>query len=85
MAYGGNGVGVETGANPDIQADYMFPGDTDPFNWGTEEHKWILGTKKQLEMHPLTDDSSKRRTLSPSNRGTTTTSQWVWFGHAAAG
>ena len=35
MAYGGNGVGVETGANPDIQADYMFPGDTDPFNWGT--------------------------------------------------
>ena len=35
MAYGGDGVSAATGANLDIEADYMFPGDTDPFNWGT--------------------------------------------------
>ena len=35
MAYGGDGVDEANGANLDIQADYMFPGDTDPFNWGT--------------------------------------------------
>lgn len=32
MLYGGDGVA--TGVT-DIEADYMFPGDTDPFNWGT--------------------------------------------------
>jgi hypothetical protein len=32
MRYGGDGVNVGT---TDIDADYMFPGDTDPFNWGT--------------------------------------------------
>jgi len=36
MGYGGDGVNPSTGANLDIPADYMFPGDTDPFNWGTE-------------------------------------------------
>jgi len=35
MAYGGDGVSPSTGANLDIAADYMFPGDTDPYNWGT--------------------------------------------------
>ncbi|MDP4952392.1 MAG: T9SS C-terminal target domain-containing protein, partial [Flavobacteriales bacterium] len=35
MAYGGDGVNPNTGANLDIEADYMFPGSTDPFNWGT--------------------------------------------------
>jgi len=35
MAYGGDGVSAATGANLDIECDYMFPGDTDPFNWGT--------------------------------------------------
>ena len=35
MAYGGDGVSAATVANLDIEADYMFPGDTDPFNWGT--------------------------------------------------
>ena len=35
MAYGGDGVSAATGANLDIEADYMFPGDTDPFNCGT--------------------------------------------------
>ncbi len=35
MAYGGNALTEASGANLDIAADYMFPGDTDPFNWGT--------------------------------------------------
>ena len=35
MAYGGDGVSPATGANLEIPADYMFPGDTDPYNWGT--------------------------------------------------
>ncbi|NQX90758.1 MAG: T9SS C-terminal target domain-containing protein, partial [Flavobacteriales bacterium] len=35
MAYGGDGVNPNTGADLSIEADYMFPGETDPFNWGT--------------------------------------------------
>ena len=35
MAYGGDGVNPNTGANLDVEADYMFPGETDPFQWGT--------------------------------------------------
>ncbi|MGC6533887.1 MAG: T9SS C-terminal target domain-containing protein, partial [Flavobacteriales bacterium] len=36
MAYGGDGLNPFTGADLSVPADYMFPGDTDPFNWGTE-------------------------------------------------
>ncbi|MFT4879030.1 MAG: hypothetical protein ACJAU0_000238 [Flavobacteriales bacterium] len=32
MVYGGDGVNVGT---TEIEADYMFPGDTDPLNWST--------------------------------------------------
>mgnify|MGYP002640190677 CR=1 FL=1 len=35
MLYGGNGH-AESGGNPDFQARFMFPGDSDPCNWGTE-------------------------------------------------
>ena len=35
MAYGGDGLSAGSGANLDIPADYMFPGDTDPYQWGT--------------------------------------------------
>ncbi len=35
MAYGGDGLTAATGANLEIPADYMFPGDTDPNKWGT--------------------------------------------------
>ncbi|MCB0762534.1 MAG: T9SS C-terminal target domain-containing protein, partial [Flavobacteriales bacterium] len=35
MAYGGDGYNPNVGANLDIPADYMFPGDTDPLKWGT--------------------------------------------------
>ncbi len=34
MLYGGTGVADSPGAT-EIEADYMFPSDTDPFNWGT--------------------------------------------------
>ena len=36
MAYGGDGLNAGTGADLEIPADYMFPGDTDPYQWGTE-------------------------------------------------
>lgn len=32
MLYGGDGVNIGT---IDVEADYMFPGETDPINWGT--------------------------------------------------
>ena len=35
MAYGGDGVSAATGANLDVNARYMFPGDSDPLNFGT--------------------------------------------------
>ncbi|MDA0904069.1 MAG: T9SS C-terminal target domain-containing protein, partial [Bacteroidetes bacterium] len=35
MAYGGDGLNASTGADLAIPADYMFPGDTDPYQWGT--------------------------------------------------
>ncbi len=35
MAYGGNALAPGSGANLDIPADYMFPGDTDPSFFGT--------------------------------------------------
>ncbi|MDE0745950.1 MAG: T9SS C-terminal target domain-containing protein, partial [SAR202 cluster bacterium] len=35
MAYGGDGINASTGAQLNISADYMFPSDTDPYNWGT--------------------------------------------------
>jgi hypothetical protein len=34
MLYGGNGVA--TGVIPGLEADYMFPGDSDSLNWGTK-------------------------------------------------
>jgi hypothetical protein len=35
MAYGGNALLPSSGADLDIPADYMFPGDTDPYHFGT--------------------------------------------------
>ena len=36
MSYGGDGISVSTGTNLEIPADYMFPGETDPYRWGTQ-------------------------------------------------
>lgn len=33
--YGGSGYISDPQANPNIKADFMFPGDTDPLGWGT--------------------------------------------------
>ena len=60
MAYGGNGLTPASGANPDIQADYMFPGDTDPFNWGTggvDVDPWDEETRK---IPPIVDSFRQR-------------------------
>ncbi len=35
MAYGGNALTPSSGANLSIEADFMFPGDTDPYHFGT--------------------------------------------------
>ncbi|MEY3398538.1 MAG: hypothetical protein RL220_1132, partial [Bacteroidota bacterium] len=35
MGYGGNALTEISGANMNIAADYMFPGDSDPLHWGT--------------------------------------------------
>jgi len=35
MAYGGNALTPSSGADLSIPADYMFPGDTDPYHFGT--------------------------------------------------
>ena len=35
MVYGGNAHPINEGTLVDINADFMFPGDTDPCNWGT--------------------------------------------------
>ena len=35
MCYGGDGYKAENGANKDIQADFMFPGNSDIWGWGT--------------------------------------------------
>lgn len=35
MAYGGDGFTTSSGADLGQPADYMFPGTTDPFHWGT--------------------------------------------------
>lgn len=43
MAYGGDGLTAASGAMLDVPADYMFPDDTDPINWGTngvEGYDW---------------------------------------------
>ena len=45
MAYGGDGVTPASGANLDIEADYMFPGDTDPYNGVQEVHPWGHGLR----------------------------------------
>ncbi|MFO0387164.1 MAG: T9SS C-terminal target domain-containing protein, partial [Flavobacteriales bacterium] len=48
MAYGGNALTPSTGADLTIPSDFMFPGDSDPFNFGT------LG----IEVDPWTEVSS---------------------------
>ncbi|MDE0772973.1 MAG: hypothetical protein OSB25_12325 [Salibacteraceae bacterium] len=35
MLYGGTGHQADTKADPNTEADYMFPGDSDPLGWGT--------------------------------------------------
>lgn len=35
MVYGGNALTPSTGADLNVPADYMFPGDTDPYHFGT--------------------------------------------------
>ena len=35
FVYGGSGHNLDNNANPNVFADFMFPGDSDPLGWGT--------------------------------------------------
>lgn len=35
MWFGGDGLNTQQGAIADLECDFMFPGDSDPWNWGT--------------------------------------------------
>ena len=51
MSYGGDGVSAGSGANLGVTARYMFPGDSDPLNFGTggvEEGPWSEVTSGNL-------------------------------------
>ncbi len=48
MIYGGTGHTNSPQADPNTEADYMFPGDTDPAGWGTSglpQRKWTEETE----------------------------------------
>ena len=79
MAYSGDGLSAGSGANLEIAADYMFPGDTDPINGERSGLKLTIGPKF-CQQPRETDCSFKARAPSPWSLRTTTASQWGWFG-----
>lgn len=46
FVYGGNGHPGDPNANSNIEANYMFPGDTDPVGWGTNGNPQPLWTEQ---------------------------------------
>ena len=46
MTFGGDGLTEASGTDPNIPADYMFPGDTDPLGWGTNGQEASLWTEQ---------------------------------------
>ncbi|MBI1837861.1 MAG: T9SS type A sorting domain-containing protein [Flavobacteriia bacterium] len=46
FVYGGSGHVSDPDANPNIQCDFMFPGDTDPLGWGTGGQPQPLWTEE---------------------------------------
>ena len=82
MAYGGDGLNAGTGANLEIYSDYMFPGDTDPYAWGTGARLSSHGLNLKRATLQVTACFCKVRAPSPLSLATTTTSRWAWFGPA---
>lgn len=46
FVYGGSGHQSSPDADPTVQSDYMFPGDTDPLGWGTEGNPQMTWTEQ---------------------------------------
>ena len=53
MVFGGSGHISDPKANPDVTADFMFPGDSDPLNWGTGGKSQPLWTEQTAGNTPL--------------------------------
>ncbi|KWW30606.1 MAG: hypothetical protein AUK63_824 [bacterium P3] len=48
MWFGGDGLNESQGAIRDLECDFMFPGDSDPWNWGTNGvDPWAAGYTKE--------------------------------------
>ena len=56
FVYGGSGHISDAEADPDTPCDFMFPGDTDPLGWGTNESHKIHGLNKQATIPLMTGD-----------------------------
>ena len=86
MAYGGNGITTSSGANLDIAADYMYPGDTDPNQWGTvgqETEPWTEQTAGNPPGDRLFLQSAGPFTLEPGDYNNITVG--MVFARAEAG
>ena len=80
MAYGGNGITASSGANLDVPADYMYPGDTDPYQWGTvgqEVEPWTEQTAGNPPGDRLFLQSAGPFTLEPGDYNNITVGM-VW-------
>ncbi|MBK8927300.1 MAG: T9SS type A sorting domain-containing protein [Crocinitomicaceae bacterium] len=52
FVYGGNGHPGDPNANASVEANYMFPGDTDPIGWGTDGYPQPLWTEQTAGNFP---------------------------------
>lgn len=52
FVYGGNGHPGDPDANPAVEANYMFPGETDPIGWGTGGNPQPLWTEQTAGNFP---------------------------------
>lgn len=52
FVYGGNGHPGDPNANSAVEANYMFPGDTDPIGWGTNGNPQPLWTEQTAGNFP---------------------------------
>lgn len=74
MVYGGSGYPGSNGAT-DIGADYMFPGDTDPYGWGTggvPQESWTMPGSNFAEGDMRFIQSAGPFTLEPGARNNIT-------------
>jgi hypothetical protein len=86
MSYGGDALNPGSGADLSIPADYMFPGDTDPVNWGTvgiQVDPWTEQTAENPPGDRLFMQSAGPFTLEPGDYNNITVG--VVYARATAG